>query len=163
VFGPEDSLTNRFAGLAQFPILPVIAPKRRFQPIYVRDLAKAIGAAVLQPELHGGKTYEVGGPDVMTMRELVEAIAHAAGCDPNIVEMPDVAANAMSMFGFLPGAPLTRDQWLMLQRDNVVTAGADGLEAFGIEPTPLGSVAANWLGRFSGRRFHKRHVNLQTS
>ena len=163
VFGPEDQLTNRFAGLAQFPILPVIAPKRRFQPVYVRDLAKAIAGAALHPERAGGKTYEIGGPEVMTMRELVEAIARAAGCTPDVVELPDAAANLMSFFGFLPGAPLTRDQWLMLQRDNVASGGTEGLEAFGIEPTPLASVAASWLGRFSGRRFHKRHVNLQTS
>lgn len=163
VFGPEDNLTNRFAAMAQLPILPVIAPKRRFQPVHVRNLARAIGMAALAPERHCSRTYEIGGPDIMTMRELVEASVKAAGCRPDIIELPDVAANLLSLFGFLPGAPLTRDQWLMLQRDNVPEQGAQGLAAFGIEPTPLGSVAAAWLGRFSGRRFHKRHVNLQTS
>jgi NADH dehydrogenase len=61
VFGPEDELTNRFAAMARLPVLPVLAARRNFQPVYVRDLAKAIGKAALQPGLHGGKTYEIGG------------------------------------------------------------------------------------------------------
>jgi NADH dehydrogenase len=56
VFGPEDELTNRFAAMARLPVLPVLAARRNFQPVYVRDLAKAIGKAALQPGLHGGKT-----------------------------------------------------------------------------------------------------------
>ena len=61
----------------------------------------------------------------------------------------------------LPGAPLTRDQWLMLQRDNLPAKGASGLEAFGIKPTPLGAVAYDWLGRFhKGGRFAGRRINL---
>jgi hypothetical protein len=66
----------------------------------------------------------------------------------------------MSRFGFLPGAPLSRDQWLMLQRDNVPAEGAPGLEAFGIDPTPLGAVAPGWLGRFGGSRFQSRKINM---
>ena len=154
VFGPEDSLTNRFAGMARFPVLPVIAPNTRFQPVYVRDLAQAIAACALDPAKHGGKTYEIAGPQVMTMRELNAAIAKAADQSPDLVDVPDFAADLMSRFGFLPGAPLTRDQWIMLQRDNVAAPKAKGLKAFGIDPTPLASVAHQWLGRFRrGGRF----------
>lgn len=161
VFGPEDELTNRFAGMARLPALPVIAARTRFQPVYVRDLAQAIAAAALDPLSHGGKTYEIGGPQVMTMRELHDAILEATGRKPEVVELPDIAGKLISWFGWFPGAPLTRDQWTMLQRDNVVAEGAPGLEAFGIKPTPLGAVAHEWLGRFhSGGRFASRRVNL---
>ena len=161
VFGPEDQLTNRLAGLARLPFLPVIAAQRRFQPVYVRDLAQAIAKAALEPEQHGDKTYEIGGPQVMTMRELHSAILESTGQTPELVDMPNFMATALSWFGWFPGAPLTRDQWRMLQHDNVAGDGAPGLEAFGIKPTPLGAVAPEWLGRFhKGGRFAGRRVNL---
>ena len=160
VFGAEDEFTNRFASMARLPILPVIAPKSRFQPVYVRDLARAIADAALDPKQHGGKTYELAGPEAMTMRELNVAIAAMAGHSPEIVDVPDFLAKAMASLGFLPGAPLSRDQWLMLQRDNVAEPGAPGLDAFGITPTPLGAVAPNWLGRFvKGGRFAPTALN----
>lgn len=159
VFGPEDQLTNRFAALlAMLPLYPVIAPGTRFQPVYVRDVAKAIAATTIDPSTHRGKTYEIGGPEVMTMRELTAAIAAASGQSTELVDMPDFAASLMSRFGFLPMAPLTRDQWLSLQSDNVVAAEASGLAAFGIEPVPLAAVAPEWLGRYrQGGRFAGRH------
>ena len=164
VFGAEDLLTNRFAGLlAMLPIYPVIAPKTQFQPVYVRDLAQAIAAATLDPA-HRGKTYEIGGPEVMTMRELTRQIGVAAGQSTQLVDMPDFAADLMSRLGFLPGAPLTRDQWISLQSDNVVAAHADGLAAFGIDPVPLSAVAPDWLGRFrEGGRFSRRSTSLSKS
>jgi uncharacterized protein YbjT (DUF2867 family) len=158
VFGPEDQFTNRFAGLAGLPIMPVMAPETRFQPVFVRDLARAIAAAVLDPKAHGGKTYELGGPDVMTMRELTADIARLAHRRPLMIELPDAVASGISMFGFLPGAPITRDQWLMLGQDNV--ASGEGFKAFGIAPTPLDAVAPEWLGRFkSGGRFAPTKAN----
>lgn len=86
VFGPEDELTNRFAGLAKLPFLPVIAAQTKFQPVYVRDLAQAIAIATLEPEVHGGKTYEIGGPEVMTMKELHDAILELTGQEPELVD-----------------------------------------------------------------------------
>jgi len=161
VFGPEDELTNRFAGMARLPFLPVIAAKRNFQPVYVRDLATAIAMATLDPQRFGGQTYEIGGPQVMSMAELHHAILELTGQQPEIVHMPDFAAGLLAKFGWLPGAPLTRDQWLMLQRDNVPGGSAPGLEAFGIEPTPLAAVGHEWLGRFNrGGKFAGRRINL---
>jgi hypothetical protein len=88
------------------------------------------------------------------MRELNERIAALAGQSPAIAPVPDFIAELMARFGFLPGAPLTRDQWTMLQSDNVVTCGTPGLEAFDITPTPLAAVAGEWLDRFHrGGRF----------
>lgn len=161
VFGPEDQLTNRFASLlAMLPTYPVIAPKTKFQPVYVRDLGRAIASAALDPKTHGGKTYEIGGPDVMTMRALTAEIGRLAGQDTGLIDLPDVAAAGMAKLGFLPGAPLTWDQWLMLKKDNVA-GGKNGLAAFGIEPTPLDAVAGEWLGRFrEGGRFAARATPL---
>ena len=158
VFGPEDQVTNRFATLMSLlQAYPVIAPMTRFQPVYVRDLAQAIAAAALDPQAHGGKTYEIAGPEVMTMRRLTEYVAEASGQSPMLFDLPDLAANALSYLGFLPGAPLTRDQWLLLQRDNVAARGSIGLEAFGITPTPMAAVAPDWLARFRhGGRFAAR-------
>jgi len=161
VFGPEDDLTNRFAAMARLPFLPVIAAKRNFQPVYVRDLAKAIAMAALDPPRFGGKTYEIGGPQVMSMVELHHAILELTGQGPEIVHTPDFVAGLIAKLGFLPGAPFTEDQWLMLQRDNVPANGASGLEAFGIEPTPLAAVGYEWLGRFHrGGKFAGRRINL---
>ena len=161
VFGPDDALTNRFAAMGRLPIVPVLASATRFQPVYVRDLARAIAAAALDPAAHGGKTYEIGGAEVMTMLELHRAIFALTGQSPDLVELPAFAGDLLSRLGFLPGAPLTRDQWLMLQRDNVAAKGAPGLKAFGIEPTPLAAVGAEWLSRYrSGGRFAGRRAPL---
>jgi NADH dehydrogenase len=161
VFGPEDNLTNRFAGLAQLPFLPVIAANTKFQPVYVRDVAKAIARAALDPQRHAGKTYEIGGPVPMSMVGLHRAILELTGQTPEIVQMPDLFAATLSRLGWLPGAPLTRDQWLMLQRDNVPSGKLPGLDAFGIKPTPLAAVGYEWLGRFHrGGKFAGRRINL---
>jgi nucleoside-diphosphate-sugar epimerase len=127
----------------------------------VRDLGRAIAMAALDPQAHGGKSYEIGGPQVMSMVELHRAILKITGQQPEIVPMPDLFGDLLSRFGWLPGAPLTRDQWLMLQRDNVPSGELLGLEAFGIKPTPLAAVAYEWLGRFHrGGKFAGRRINL---
>lgn len=161
VFGPEDNLTNRFAGMARLPFLPVLAGKRNFQPVYVRDLAKAIAMAALDPGRFAGNSYEIGGPQLMSMAELHHAILEITDQRPEVVQMPDLFGKALAWFGWLPGAPLTRDQWMMLQRDNVPSGALPGLEAFGIDPTPLGAVGYEWLGRFHrGGKFAGRRINL---
>ena len=161
VFGPEDELTNRFAAMANLPILPVIASKRNFQPVYVRDLGKAIAEAVLDPQRFGGETYEIGGPQVMSMIELHRSVLEITEQRTELLVMPDLLGDLLSRLGWLPGAPLTRDQWLMLQRDNVPSGELPGLEAFGIKPTPLAAVAYEWLGRYHrGGKFVGRRINL---
>ena len=156
VFGPEDELTNRFAAMARLPFLPVIAAKRNFQPVYVRDLGQAIAKAALEPHTYGGKTYEIGGPQRMSMIELHHAILDLTGQKPEVVHVPDFVGDLLSRLGFLPGAPLTRDQWLMLQRDNVPSKGLAGLEAFGIRPTPLAALAEGWMA------LYRRHGRFAT-
>lgn len=157
VFGAEDDFTNRFASMARLPVAPVIAPNTRFQPVFARDLGRAIAMAALEPQRFGAHTYDIAGPEVLTMRELNQRIAAMAGQSPDFVDVPDFVAGAIAKLGFLPGAPLSNDQWAMLQSDNVAGDDASGLEAFGIVPTPLGAVAPDWLGRFvKGGRFAPR-------
>jgi uncharacterized protein YbjT (DUF2867 family) len=153
VFGQEDQLTNRFAGLIRLlPIVPVIGGQTRFQPIYVGDVAQVVTAAVADSAKHGGKIYELGGPQILSMRELNEWIARAIGREKFFIDVPDLAAEALAtLAGWLPAAPITRDQWLMLQKDNVVGEGAKGLEAFDMTPVSLDAVAPRWLIQF------KRH------
>jgi uncharacterized protein YbjT (DUF2867 family) len=161
VFGPEDELTNRFAAMARLPLLPVIAAKRNFQPVYVRDLAKAIAMAALEPGRFGAKTFEIGGPQVMSMAELHREILAITGQNPEVVHLPDLFAGALASLGWLPGAPLTRDQWLMLRRGSVPSGKLPGLGAFGIAPAPLAAVGPEWLGRFRrGGKFSGRRINL---
>ena len=160
VFGAEDQLTNRLARMSRLPAVPVIAPNCRFQPVFVEDLAKAIARAAVDPKTHGGKTYEIGGPQVLSMREFTTEILQAADRETDLIDVPNPITSLVSYLGFLPGAPLTRDQWLMLQNDNIVSEGTDGLEAFGIRATPFGAVAPEWLGMYGGNRFARRRVNL---
>ncbi|QMW22249.1 complex I NDUFA9 subunit family protein [Sandaracinobacteroides saxicola] len=154
IFGAEDGFTNRFAGLmALAPVVPVIAPATRFQPVYVGDVAAAI-AAILERVLSG--RFDLAGPEVRTMRQLNEMIADASGLKRHFIDVPDIGARLLAGLGFLPGAPLTADQYAMLQRDNVAEAGVPGLAALGVTPTPMGAVIGGWLARYRpGGRFAK--------
>ena len=155
VFGREDQFVNRFAGLIRLsPVLPVIGGKTKFQPVHVGDVAHAVAAAIADPAQFGGKLFELGGPQILSMRQLNEWIAKAIGRKRLFIDVPDPIAGAMaSATGWLPGAPITRDQWIMLQKDNVVSAGAQGLDAFGIEPVSLDVIARGWLDQY---RIHGR-------
>lgn len=159
VFGREDGFINRFAGMIRMaPVVPVVAPNTKFQPVFVGDVAEAIVAALSDPAAHAGQTYELGGPQAISMRALLEWIGSKIGRSPLLIDVPDFAAAALaSGTGWLPGAPITRDQWAMLGRDNVVAPGAHTLADLGVVPTPLDAVAEGWLdiyrrhGRFGGK------------
>lgn len=148
IFGPEDDFVNKFAGLiSRLPYLPVIRSNVRFQPVWVVDVAKAV-AKVALTSAGEGKTFELGGPQALSMLELHKWIAAATGHNPTFIEVPDAAAAAMARFGFLPMAPITWDQWLMLQHDNVVGTGVKTFADLGIAPAPLAAVAPKWLVRY---------------
>lgn len=149
MFGREDQFVNRFAAMvAAAPVAPVIRGGARFQPVYVGDVARAATMALGDPERFGGVTYELGGPEVISMRGLIEWIARATSHRPALIDVPDAVSAMIAALGFLPGAPITLDQWRMLQRDNVVAAEAKGLAAFGISPAPLAAIAPGWLVRY---------------
>jgi NADH dehydrogenase len=159
LFGREDNFINRFAALARIaPVIPVIRPRTKFQPVFAADVGRAITLATVDPRTHGGKTYELGGPQILSMRELIELVCQTTERSPALIDLPDPIAKALARAtGWLPGAPITWDQWQMLQKDNVVAPGAEGLEAFGISKTPIIAVAEGWLiayrrhGRFAAK------------
>jgi uncharacterized protein YbjT (DUF2867 family) len=149
VFGPEDQFFNRFAGLAaKLPFaMPVIHGGTRFQPVYVGDVADAIVAA--EAEGAAGEVYELGGPRVATFRELMRYVLEVTRRRRQLVDMPEALVRLqVALTGWLPEPPLTADQLLMLQRDNVVSPGALGLEALGVAPTAMESVVPGYLARF---------------
>ena len=149
VFGAEDNFINRFAAMIQAsPAVPIMSAGTRFQPVFVADVAKAIATAVLAPVSFGGRIFELGGPEVLTMSDIITRTAAMIGAKPAFLTLPDSLSGLIASFGFLPGAPITKDQWKMLKHDNVVTPGAEGLAALGVQPTPLGAVAPSWLVRY---------------
>lgn len=158
VFGAEDQFLNRFAQMiARLPVVPVLRPSVRFQPVFAADVGDAIAAAAGGPGRHGGIAFALGGPDRLTMIALQRWIAETIHRRPTFLELPDAAGALIARAGFLPGAPITTDQWLMLQQDNVVADGTPGLEALGVAATPLDTVAPAWLVRFRRRgRFERR-------
>ena len=160
VFGPEDQFFNRFAGMAQvLPFLPVIAGKTRFQPVFVGDVADAV-TAVLSRANAAGRTYELGGPEVWTFRGLLAWINRETRRHRRLIELPPgMVALQAALLERLPGKLLTRDQLKLLARDNVVAAGAAGLEALGITPTAIELVVPAYLQRFRpGGGRHERAV-----
>ncbi len=159
VFGREDQFINRFAKMvAAAPVVPVLRAATTFQPVYVGDVAAAVAAAIADPAAHGGQCYELGGPDIIAMEALIRWIARETGRHPAVLALPDAVGALIARAGFLPGAPITWNQWQMLQHDNVVAAGAPGLAALGVTPTPMATVAPGWLvqyrrhGRFTAAR-----------
>ena len=156
VFGPEDKFFNRFAGLSRvLPFVPVVGGSTRFQPVFVGDVADAVVAA-LQQESAASRTFELGGPRVATFRDLLGYMLEVTGRHRRIVEIPAGLAKLQATIGErLPNPPLTRDQLILLDRDNVVSVGAPGLEALGIVPKSLEAILPGYLTRYragGGRR-----------
>jgi NADH dehydrogenase len=148
VFGPGDALLNRFALIAQLSwFMPVIAGATRFQPVYVGDVADAVMAGLRADA--PGATFELGGPRVFSMRELLAYVLAQTGRHRPLVNVPIwVARLQAAVLERLPGKLLTRDQLLMLQRDNVVAPGAPGLVDLGIVPTSMDLVVPGYLRRY---------------
>jgi len=154
VFGMEDDFVNRFARMARLlPVVPVLRGGWRLAPVHAADLGKAIAAAALDPRTHGGRTYELAGPQIISMREVNRWICRATGRGARpVIEIPDAVGRLIArLTGWLPGAPISWDQWLMLQRDSVPGGECPGFEAFGIRPAPLAAVAEGWLPSYRRR------------
>jgi len=154
VFGPEDQFTNRFAALARIlPVLPLVGAETRMQPVYVGDVATAVADAV-DGKTQPGATYELGGPDVMTMRQIVELVLATTGRDPLLLPLPFPLAKFESYFlRFAPGDfKLTPDQVELLRSDNVVSetakAARQTLEGLGVQPESMSAVLSSYLWRF---------------
>ncbi|MEP9354411.1 complex I NDUFA9 subunit family protein [Xanthobacter sp. KR7-65] len=154
MFGPEDTFFNRFAAMARLsPALPLIGGgATRFQPVFVGDVAAAVLKAV-DGKAKAGATYELGGPEVRTFRELMELMLREIGAQRLLVDLPFGFANFIAgLTQWAPGAPLTTDQVAMLRSDNVVSdaARAAGLTFAGLDisPAALSAVLPTYLWRF---------------
>lgn len=155
VFGPEDQFFNRFAGMSRMgPVLPIIGADTRFQPVFVDDIAAAAVKGVLG-EAEGG-IYELGGPDVHSFRELMQLMLGVVHRRRLIVNTPFWMARLMAgVFGVvrtlslgLVKGPVTKDQVINLAVDNVVSEGARGFDALGMQPTAMEPVLPDYLWRF---------------
>lgn len=153
IFGTEDEFFNRFAKMTKLgPVLPLVGGNSRFQPVYVDDVAKAAVAGVLGQAEAG--IYELGGPDVETLHDLMVKMLGVIRRRRLIVNLPFWVGSVMA-FGFgamqaltvglIHNGVLTRDQVRQLRRDNVVSDGTKGFADLGIDPTDMDAVLAEYL------------------
>ncbi|WP_300516104.1 complex I NDUFA9 subunit family protein [Aliiroseovarius sp.] len=156
IFGTEDGFFNRFAGMAALmgPVLPVVGAETKFQPVYVDDVAAAAEKGVLG-EAEAG-IYELGGPDVDTMRGLMRRMLELIERRRGVLNIPFWIARIMGWgfdmmqkvsFGLVP-ATLSRDQVKSLREDNVVAEDARGFAALGIQPKAMDVILPDYLWRF---------------
>ena len=163
VFGPNDDFFNRFAALARMvPALPLVGGgTTRFQPVYAGDVAEAIAKAVAG-QAGAGKVYELGGPEVMTFKEILQYVLATIGRRRLLVPIPFwVAKLEAFFFEFMPKPLLTRDQVELLRSDNVVSDAARAesrtLEGLGIVPRSAEAIVPSYLWRFRKTgQFHDR-------
>ena len=155
IFGPEDDFFNRFAAQTRLgPVLPVAGADCKFQTVYVDDVAEAAVLGVL------GKAsglYELGGPEVHSMRELLQEMLKTVQRRRLILNLPFFAAWLVAFgldllqsitFGLFSNSVVTRDQLRMLRHDNVVSDSAKGFADLGIQPTPIEGILETYLWRF---------------
>eukprot|EP01034_Spumella_vulgaris_P043241 gene43241-53674_t len=148
IFGPEDRFLNLFARLQKvFPFMPLAGTQARFQPVWVEDVAQAVVNALQWPDTVG-RTFEACGPEVFTLRELVQLAGRYAGCERPVVPLPMAMGRLQAMLMELaPGEPLmSRDNLDSMKADNVAGGVLPGLDALGIAPTALQAVAPLYLG-----------------
>jgi NADH dehydrogenase len=162
VFGPEDEFFNLFASMAQLsPALPLIGGGHtRFQPVYVGDVADAALKALTDPDCKGN-TYELGGPQVYSFKELLQLMLKQIGRRRLLLPLPFWAATLeAAVLERLPTPLLTRDQVKLLRRDNVVGTDALTLADLGIEATAVEVILPTYLDRYCrGGRFGQRRRN----
>ncbi|MBV1895634.1 MAG: complex I NDUFA9 subunit family protein [Rhodobacteraceae bacterium] len=156
IFGTEDKFFNFFANLTRFgPVLPIAGGASLFQPVYVEDVARAAAAGVVGDAASG--VYELGGPDVVSLRDLLAKMLGVIRRRRLVLNMPFWVAHLMAFgfdmmqvmsFGLITNAVLNRDQVRGLKHDIKVSDGAKGLADLGIVPVPMDAVLPDYLWRF---------------
>jgi uncharacterized protein YbjT (DUF2867 family) len=160
VFGPEDQFFNRFAAIAMIsPVMPLIGGgETRFQPVYVGDVADAVIASLEDPAATG-RTYELGGPKVYTLRQLLELMLAEIRRKRLFVTLPfGLAALQARLMSLLPDPPLTPDQVELLKQDNVVSSSAMTLASLGLPATPIEAILPTYLDRFRRGGWYERRT-----
>ncbi len=148
MFGPGDALFGTLAHLARLlPVLPLIGGGHtRLQPVFVEDVAEAI-ARILADPATAGRTYELAGPEVYTMRELVMIVLRIIGRRRTLVSVPFAVAQLQArLFGLLPNPPLTTGQVDLLKVDNVAGGTLPGLRELNIMPRAVEEIVPTYLG-----------------
>ncbi len=152
IFGVGDDFFNTLGQIARMlPVMPLFGGKTKFQPVYVGDVAEAVAAAAMG-KAEPGATYELGGPEVVTYRALVERVLRDTNRSNPILPLPLGVGRLLAIpMGLAPKPLLTGDRVTLLGIDNVVgdAAGSHTLAAFGITPRPLDAVLPGYLWRFS--------------
>ncbi len=151
IFGPGDGFFSLFANMSRFsPMLPLIAGGHtKFQPVYVGDVAEATSKVMVEVNSRG-QTFELGGPKVYSFQELLRYTLTVIDRRRLLIPIPmGIARLQARLAEMLPNPPLTRDQLRLLQRDNVVSSDAKGLEDLMIRPTPLELVVPEYLSPYS--------------
>ncbi len=145
IFGPDDSFMNKFAQLLKLsPVLPLARPNARFAPVYVGDVAEAFSKSIDDASTHG-KTYQLCGPRVYSLRELVTYVRDQLGLRRSIVGLPDPVARMQArVFDFVPGKPLSTDNLRSLMVHSI--CDSDGLGELGIDAESLEAIAPSYLG-----------------
>ncbi len=152
IFGEHDRFVNLFAGLqGVFPVLPLAGADARFQPVWVEDVASAIVRAVDDPAL-AGLTIECAGPEVLTLRQIVQAAGRWSGHARPVIGLPDALARLQALaMECLPGVPLmSRDNIDSMRVPNVAGGTLPGLERLGIVPQSMAAVMQPLLAPHSG-------------
>lgn len=151
IFGPEDDFFNRFAQLAKIsPILPLIGGgETKFQPVFVDDVARAVVQAA-EGHAKAGAVYELGGPEVLSFKTLMEFVLKTTGRRRLLLPVPMPLAEIKAWFlGLLPNPPLTVDQVRLLRSDNIVSAQAKAqkrtLPGLGVEPRGIEAIVPTYL------------------
>jgi len=144
IFGPEDNFLNRFAALIKlFPIIPLASAHTRFQPVFVEDVAKVVVKSLDQISAHGN-TYEICGPHVYTLRELMQFTSALIQKSRSIIDLPPAMAKLQaSVLEIMPGKLLTQDNLRSMQVDSVCKC--DFETQFGFIPTSLAAIAPRYL------------------
>lgn len=155
VFGQDDHFLNLFAHLqALLPIVPLACPQAQFQPVWVEDVARVV-ERTLQDHIGVGATYELGGPDVFTLRQLVAYAGAVAGHQAYIVGLPYPLAWLQALCMEVLGGPMTRDNLLSMQRPNVCAESA--ALPYGLIPSPLEAVVPAYLRDVNVHTDDRRH------
>lgn len=146
IFGPNDSFTNRFAQLLKLmPVLPLACADSRMTPVYVDDVARAFMAALTDSRTFG-RTYELCGPDIYTLEEVVRFVREQTGLRRAIVPLPRALGRLQAWTGeFLPGKPFSLDNFASLSVSGVCSE--NGLAELGIEPQPMSVIVPGYLTR----------------
>ena len=146
IFGAHDSLLNRFAQLLPLSRgwIPLARAATRFAPVWVSDVAAAFERALIDPATIG-HSFDLGGPETLTLKELVELAGKLSGTPAKVIALPDFIGRLQAaILDFVPGKPFSSDNFRSLQLDNAPTTS--GLQALGITPISLSTIAPTYLG-----------------